>query len=28
LDDFLKRFAFLDPTEFSTLEKMHHASNN
>jgi Dolichyl-phosphate-mannose-protein mannosyltransferase len=28
LDDFLKRFAFLDPAEFSTLEKMHHTDNN
>jgi uncharacterized membrane protein len=28
LDDFLRRFAFLDPAEFSTLEKMHHTDNN
>jgi dolichyl-phosphate-mannose-protein mannosyltransferase len=28
LDDFLKRFAFLDPAEFSALEKMHHTDNN
>ena len=28
LDDFLKRFAFLDPVEFSALEKMHHTDND
>ena len=28
LDDFLRRFAFLDPAEFSTLEKVHHTDNN
>ena len=28
LDDFLKRFAFLNPAEFGTLEKMHHTDNN
>jgi hypothetical protein len=28
LDDFLKRFAFLNPAEFSTLEKTHHTDNN
>ena len=28
LDDFLKRFAFLDPAEFGALEKMHHTDNN
>jgi hypothetical protein len=28
LDDFLKRFAFVDPENFSALVKMHNTGNN
>jgi hypothetical protein len=28
LDDFLRRFAFVDPENFSALAKMHNPGNN
>jgi len=28
LDDFLRRFAFVNPKEFTVLVEMHHTGNN